>query len=91
VQDVNSLVTSGPQWQLTATDVMAIMGSHSIMMTLACTTGGTQVEGLAIDDRTCGGSGGRQRMFTWDNSFYQVQFPQTPQTQYMVFCQSFFP
>ena len=56
---------------------MAVMGAHGIMMTQACTTGTPQPPGAAADmgDRTCGGEGGQQRMFTWDNSFYQVPQP----------------
>jgi hypothetical protein len=55
---------------------MALMGAHGIMMTQGCTTNGEQPgNGTAIPDmadRTCGGRPGRQRMFTWDNSFFQV-------------------
>lgn len=83
MQEINGLVEDA-RWRLDPSDVMAIMGAHTIMMTHACTTTGEQPpNGTAaadMGDRTCGGQGGRQRMFTWDNSFFQVSvavfFPQ---------------
>lgn len=64
-----------PNWTIDATEIMAVMGSHTIMMPQACMTDGQQPsDGTTPDmaDRTCGG--GRQRMFTWDNAWFKVCF-----------------
>lgn len=62
-------------WRIKPDEIMAMMGAHSILMTHACTTTGEQTpEGSPMadmGDRTCAGQGGRQRMFTWDNSFFK--------------------
>ena len=61
--------------RVNAQEVMALMGAHAIMMTHACTTNGEAPAGGTVPDmgdRTCGGAGGRQRMFTWDNAFFKV-------------------
>lgn len=67
---INDHISEG-NWKLDPVDVMALMGSHTIMMTQGCSTSGEQKMGLPMSDRTCGGKGGRQRMFSWDNSFFQ--------------------
>ena len=61
---------------MTPAETTALMGAHTLVMTYACTTTGAAADGAAtaaLGDRTCGGAGGRQRMFTWDNSFFLVR------------------
>ena len=74
VQEINPLMDDA-RWHLSAEEVMAIMGSHTLVMTQACTTDAPQPASptAAMSDRTCGGAGGRQRAFTWDNSFFKVR------------------
>ena len=76
VQELNGLQPEA-NWRVNVKEVVASMGAHTILMTHACTTTGEQPGNdttmPGMDDRTCGGRGGRQRMFTWDNSFFQVR------------------
>lgn len=77
LQELNGLQPDAG-WHVGADEVVALMGAHAIMMTHGCTTtADMDVNGTVADlgDRTCGGAGGRQRMFTWDNSFFQVHLP----------------
>jgi hypothetical protein len=79
IQELNGLIKD-TRWHVKADEVAALMGAHTILMTHGCTTTGTQpANGTAMPDmgdRTCGGRGGRQRMFTWDNSFFKVRLKQ---------------
>lgn len=75
LQDINGFQPDAA-WHVGADEVMALMGAHAIMMTLGCTTTADTGENSTVPDlgdRTCRGAGGRQRMFTWDNSFFQVR------------------
>ena len=72
LQEINSWIEE-EQWKVTPAETTALMGAHTLVMTYACTTTGQAPDGSAtpdLGDRTCGGAGGRQRMFTWDNSFF---------------------
>jgi hypothetical protein len=75
MQTMNKQITD-PAWKFTAEDVTALMGSHGMMDMQNCMTTGVQpATAPAIDDRTCAGSGGRQRMFTWDTHYFKVRSP----------------
>jgi hypothetical protein len=75
MQEMNRQI-SDPAWQFTAEDVTALMGSHGLMDMQNCMTTGVQpATAPAIDDRTCAGAGGRQRMFTWANHYFKVCSP----------------
>jgi hypothetical protein len=71
MQEINSRIMDG-NWKLSQAEFVSLMGAHTILMTHACTTTGEQINGTDMGDRTCGGTGGKQRMFSWDNSFFQV-------------------
>lgn len=73
LKEINAKIEDA-KWQLTQAESLALMGSHTILMTQACMTTGEGSNETAPDmgDRTCAGSGGVQRMFNWDNSFFQV-------------------
>lgn len=74
MQDINGKIGDA-QWRLSPAEATALMGSHALSFTLACTTTGAAANGAynaGLGDRTCAGVGGRQRMFTWDNSYFKV-------------------
>jgi hypothetical protein len=84
MQEINSRIADG-NWQLSQTEFISLMGAHTILMTHACTTTGEQINGTDMGDRTCGGTGGKQRMFSWDNSFFQVQIMNVFRTSFESF------
>lgn len=70
MQEVNDVIADAAS-KLNVRDAVALMGSHTLMMPQACTT--DDAAGTAdLNDRTCGGQGGNQRLFWWDSSWYRV-------------------
>lgn len=73
MQDINVHIPEA-SWKITIEEAMALMGSHTIMMTQACMTDGQgDNTSVGMADRSCGSAGGRQRMFVWDNAFFKVR------------------
>jgi hypothetical protein len=69
----NDTIIENASWKIKPQEALALMGSHTIMSTQACMTeapGGS--DGAALNDRTCAGTGGKLRLFSWTNSYYQV-------------------
>ena len=61
--------TEGNAWDFTVEDSLALMGSHTLMDNLACTTdGAASARGAKkIGTQGCGGT---KRMFQWTNAYF---------------------
>lgn len=74
VQHLNG--AAEPGMKLTLREALSLMGAHTAMSRQACMTDAPVQRGgkiVAINDRTCGGEGGRVRAFSWTNSYYKVR------------------
>jgi hypothetical protein len=85
--------TPDPKWHLTATEALALMGSHTLIDNQGCaTTGASDPTKFAninsLGDRQCGG--GKQRMFTWDNSYFKVHFSAAYKVGLSRYCRTIF-